>query len=90
MGDMQNLVMVMPYQAYIRKAQAEGFRIHAIWDPAEAGRLFGAQAAQYLRDVEALADGFRLVDFTDHAAYADAIHAAVRETDADHVWHAGS
>lgn len=67
MGDMQNLVMVMPYQAYIRKAQAEGFRIHAIWDPAEAERLFGAQAAHYLRDVEALADGFRLVDFTDHA-----------------------
>ena len=24
---MPNLVMVMPYQAYIRKAQAEGFRI---------------------------------------------------------------
>ena len=87
---MPNLVMVMPYQAYIRKAQAEGFRIHAIWDPAEAERLFGAQAAQYLRDVEAVADGFRLVDFTDHAAYADAIRAAVRETDADHVWHVGS
>jgi hypothetical protein len=87
---MPNLVMVMPYQAYIRKAQAEGFRIHAIWDPAEAERLFGAEAAQYLRDVEAFADGFRLVDFTDHAAYADAIRAAVRETDADHVWHVGS
>ena len=65
---MPNLVMVMPYQAYIRKAQAEGFQIDAIWDPAEAERLFGAQAAQYLRDVEALADGFRLVDFADHAA----------------------
>ena len=87
---MPNLVMVMPYQAYIRKAQAEGFRIHAIWDPAEAERLFGTQAPQYLRDVEALADGFRLVDFTDRAAYADAIRAAVRETDADHVWHVGS
>ena len=62
---MPNLVMVMPYQAYIRRAQAEGFRIHAIWDPAEADRLFGTQAAQYLRDVEILADGFRLVDFTD-------------------------
>ena len=75
---------------YVRKAQAKGFRIHAIWDPAEAERLFGAQAAQYLRDVEALADGFRLVDFTDHATYADAIRAAVRETNADHVWHVGS
>jgi biotin carboxylase len=87
---MPNLVMVMPYQAYIRKAQAEGFRIHAIWDPAEAGRLFGARAPQYLQDVAALADGFRLVDFTDTAAYADAIRAAVRETEADHVWHVGS
>jgi biotin carboxylase len=90
MGDMQNLVMVMPYQAYIRKAQAEGFRIHAIWDTAEAERLFGAQAAHYLRDVEALADSFRLVDFSDEAAYADAIRAAVQETDADHVWHVGN
>jgi cysteine synthase A len=87
---MPNLVMVMPYQAYIEKAQAEGFRIHAIWDPAEAGRLFGAQAPAYLRKVEALADGFRLVDFTDSAAYAGAIRAAVRETGADHVWHVGS
>src|ERR687889_566833 len=69
---MPNLVMVMPYQAYIKRAQAEGFRIHAIWDPAEADRLFGTQAAQYLRNVETLADGFRLVDFTDRAAYADA------------------
>ena len=34
---MTNLVMVMPYQAYIRKAQAEGFRIHAIWDPPPGG-----------------------------------------------------
>jgi hypothetical protein len=61
---------------YIRKAQTKGFRIHAIWDPAEAERLFGAQTAQYLRDVEALGNGFQLVDFTDHAAYADAIRAA--------------
>jgi hypothetical protein len=77
-------------QTYVRKAKAEGFRIHANWDPAEAERLFGSQAAQYLRDVEALADGFRLVDSADHAAYADSIRAAVRETDADHVWHVGS
>src|SRR4051812_40858077 len=77
---MSNLVMVMPYQAYIRKAQNEGFRITAIWDPAEAHRLYGAPASQYLRDVEALADGFRLVDFTDRPAYAEAIRAAVRES----------
>lgn len=86
---MPNLVMVMPYRAYIRKAQAEGFRISAIWDQAVAGQLYGSQASQYLRDVKALADGFRLVDFTDRTAYARAIRAAAREFDADHVWHVG-
>jgi biotin carboxylase len=86
---MPNLVMVMPYRAYLEKARGEGFRISAIWDPAVACRLYGAQASRYLEDVEALADGFRLVDFTDHAAYAEAIRAAVRENDADHVWHLG-
>jgi predicted ATP-grasp superfamily ATP-dependent carboligase len=86
---MPNLVMVMPYLAYIAKAQGEGFRVSAIWDPAVAGRLYGARAPAYLRDVEALADDFRLVDFTDCAAYAGAIRAAVREFDADHVWHVG-
>jgi biotin carboxylase len=86
-----NLVMVMPYKAYIRKAQAEGFRISAIWDPAEADRLYGrAEAPEYLKEVAALADDFRLVDFTDRAAYADAIRAAVTEFGADHVWHVGS
>jgi hypothetical protein len=87
---MPNLVMVMPYQAYLGKARAEGFRITAIWDPAEAARLFGAGAPAYLEEVEALADGLRLVDFTDRAAYAGAIREAVRETGAEHVWHVGS
>ncbi|RSD13989.1 ATP-grasp domain-containing protein [Amycolatopsis eburnea] len=85
---MPNLVMVMPYQAYLRKAQDEGFRITAIWDPAEAGRLFGAQAPEYLREVEAQADGFHLTDFTDSAAYAQTIRDAA--ADADFVWHVGS
>jgi cysteine synthase A len=88
-NDMPNLVMVMPYRAYLDKAKDEGFRISAIWDPAVAGRLYGARTAEYLRDVAALTDGFRLVDFTDRAAYADAIRAAVREAAADHVWHVG-
>ncbi|WP_329056048.1 ATP-grasp domain-containing protein [Amycolatopsis sp. NBC_01488] len=87
---MPNLVMVMPYQAYLAKARAEGFRITAIWDPAEAGRLFGADAPAYLKEVEAHADGLRLVDFTDRVAYEGAIRDAVRETGAEHVWHVGS
>jgi cysteine synthase A len=87
---MANLVMVMPYQAYLAKAQAEGFRVTALWDVTEARRLFGAGAPEYLRQVEALADGFRLVDFADRASYADAIRTAARDTGADHVWHVGS
>ena len=86
---MPNLVMVMPYRAYIGKARAEGFRISAIWDSAVAQRLYGAQAEQYLLDVKALADDFRLVDFADRAAYADVIREAVVAFDADHVWHVG-
>lgn len=86
---MPNLVMVMPYQAFIAKAQAEGFRISAIWDPAVARRLYGDQAAAYLAEVEARADGFRLTDFTDPAGYAQAIRTACHELDADHVWHVG-
>lgn len=86
---MPNLVMVMPYRAFIGKARSEGFRISAIWDPAVADRLYGAHATRYLQDVRAQADDFRLVDFTDHAAYTEAIRAAVREFEADHVWHTG-
>ncbi|MGK3204497.1 ATP-grasp domain-containing protein [Amycolatopsis sp. MEPSY49] len=87
---MPNLVMVMPYKAYLGKARAEGFRITAIWDPAEATRLFGADAPAYLKEVESLAESLWLVDFTDRAAYAEAIRAAVRDTGAGHVWHVGS
>lgn len=87
---MPNLVMVMPYQAYLGKARAEGFRITAIWDPAEATRLFGADAPAYLKEVESLAESLWLVDFTDRAAYAEAIRAAVRDTGAGQVWHVGS
>lgn len=86
---MPNLVMVMPYKAYVGKARDEGFRISAIWDRAVADRLYGARAGEYLDDVATLADGFRLADFTDGPAYADAIRAAAREIDADHVWHVG-
>jgi len=86
---MPNLVMVMPYRAFIRKAQSEGFRIYAIWDRAVADRLYGAEAADYLDQVRDMADGFRMTDFTDPRAYATAIREAVKEFEADHVWHVG-
>ncbi len=86
---MSNLVMVMPYRAYIAKAHQEGFRISAIWDRAVADRLHGSRAGAYLADVQAQVEEFRLVDFTDRTAYAEAIRAAVREFNADYVWHLG-
>jgi hypothetical protein len=61
---------------HIGKAQAEGFRIHAIWETAEAGRLFGAQAAHYLRDVE---HGLVILTGSEDAAQALARADRVRE-----------
>ncbi len=86
---MSNLVMVMPYRAYIAKAHAEGFRISAIWDRAVANWLYGAEAEAYLAEVRSMVAQFRLVDFTDRAAYAEAIRTAAQEFDADYVWHLG-
>lgn len=86
---MSNLVMVMPYLAYIAKARQEGFRISAIWDRAVADRLYGSRAGAYLADVQAQVEHFQLVDFTDRTAYAEAIRAAVQEFDAEYVWHLG-
>lgn len=86
---MSNLVMVMPYRAYIAKAHQEGFRISAIWDRAVADWLYGSEAGAYLDYVQTQVEGFWLVDFTDRAAYAEAIRAAVREFDPEYVWHLG-
>jgi len=86
---MPNLVMVMPYRAYIAKAQQEGFRISAIWDRAVADHLYGSETEAYLAEVQSMVEQFRLVDFTDRTAYAEAIRTAVREFDAEYVWHLG-
>jgi hypothetical protein len=48
---------------HVRKAQAEGFGSHAIWDPVEAERLFGAPALARADRIDAswnLADAERL------------------------------
>lgn len=49
--DRPRLLMVMPYRQFVRKAQAEGFWVGAVWDP----RL---ESPDYLDDVRALADLF--------------------------------
>jgi len=52
-----------------------------------ARRLYGDHATEYLREVEALADDFRLTDFTDRTGYTETVRTACREFDADHLWH---
>ena len=47
------MATIFPMPTYMGKAPAEGFRIHAIWDPAEAERLFGTQACQWFGEVVA-------------------------------------
>ena len=67
---MPNLVMVMPYRAYIAKAHQEGFRISAIWDRAKSDRVYGSQDGAYLADVIVQVEHFGLVDVTDRVSYA--------------------
>lgn len=86
---MTNLVMVMPYRAYVAHARAEGFRVHAIWDPAVAQRIYGAGAQQYLADVAEHADGFDLVDFDDEQQFRDVVCRAVKDFEADYLYHVG-
>lgn len=64
---MSNLLMVMPYRAYLAKARAEGFRVGAVWDPKVATEIFGGLADRYLDDVRAQADAFWEADFADPA-----------------------
>ncbi|PPK65661.1 ATP-grasp domain-containing protein [Actinokineospora auranticolor] len=84
-----NLLMVMPYQAYLAKAKAEGFRLGAVWDSRAAYRIFGGLADRYLETVEAQVDGFWLTDFDDPVAYERALREAAEEFGADLLYHVG-
>ncbi len=86
---MTNLVMLMPYKAYVAHARAEGFRVYAIWDLAVAQRIYGAGAQQYLADLAERADEFVLADFDDEQGLREVVGKAVRDFDADHVYHVG-
>ncbi|MES5821049.1 ATP-grasp domain-containing protein [Streptomyces sp. RG80] len=76
------LLMVMPYRQFVRKAQAEGFWVGAIWDP----RL---ESPAYLDDVRELADVFVTADFRDE----ELLRRTVRETAEEHrasvIYHIG-
>ncbi|WP_306334504.1 ATP-grasp domain-containing protein [Streptomyces sp. KL118A] len=71
--DRPRLLMVMPYRQFVRKAQAEGFWVGAIWDP----RL---ETPDYLDDVRAAADLFVTVDFRDE----ELLRRTIREVAAEH------
>lgn len=86
---MTNLLMVMPYRAYLAKAKAKGLRIGAIWDRRVASGIFGERAEQYLRDVRARADAFWLADFDDPAGYQRVLRRAAKEFGADLLYHVG-
>jgi len=80
--DRPRLLMVMPYRQFVRKAQAEGFWVGAIWDP----RL---ESPEYLDDVRALADLFVTADFRD----AELLRRTLREVAQQHratvIYHIG-
>lgn len=86
---MSNLLMVMPYRAYLAKARAEGFRVGAVWDPKVAIEIFGGLADRYLDDVRAQADAFWEADFADPAGYEQVLREAAREFGADLICHVG-
>jgi biotin carboxylase len=85
----KNLLLVMPYRAYLGKAKAEGFRVGAVWDPKVAAGIFGGLAERYLADVRAGADAYWEADFDDPVAYERVLRTAAREFDADLLYHVG-
>ena len=86
---MSNLLMVMPYRAYLAKAKAEGFRVGAVWDPKVATEIFGGLADRYLDDVRAQADAYWEADFADAAGYERVLREAAREFGAELIHHVG-
>ncbi|MFF4268918.1 ATP-grasp domain-containing protein [Streptomyces sp. NPDC001536] len=76
------LLMVMPYRQFVRKAQAEGFWVGAIWDP----RL---ETPAYLDDVRALADVFVTADFRDEELLRRTIRETAQEHRASVIYHIG-
>lgn len=80
--DRPRLLMVMPYRQFVRKAQAEGFWVGAIWDP----RL---ESPEYLDDVRALADVFVTADFRDEELLRRTIREVAEEHRASVIYHIG-
>ncbi len=88
---MTNLVMVMPYKAFIIKAKQEGFRVCAIWDPSLSSVMPASPRdfPAYLTELRRLADAFLLTDFADQAEFRRVVTRAASEFAADYVYHVG-
>ncbi|MGW6023471.1 ATP-grasp domain-containing protein [Streptomyces sp. NPDC055099] len=80
--DRPRLLLVMPYRQFVRKAQAAGFWVGAIWDP----RL---QTPEYLDDVHALADLFVTTDFQDPVLLRHTIREVARQHHVPLIYHIG-
>ncbi|MGW1066376.1 ATP-grasp domain-containing protein [Streptomyces aureus] len=76
------LLMVMPYRQFVRKAQAAGFWVGAIWDPV-------LESPDYLDDVRELADLYVTADFGDQELLRETLRAVAREHDASLIYHLG-
>ncbi|MFE4699742.1 ATP-grasp domain-containing protein [Streptomyces sp. NPDC056738] len=76
------LLMVMPYRQFVRKAQAAGFWVGAVWDP----RL---ESPEYLDDVRELADLYVTADFRDEEALRGTIRSVAREHHVSLIYHLG-
>ncbi|MCT9933582.1 ATP-grasp domain-containing protein [Planotetraspora sp. A-T 1434] len=79
---MTRILMLMPYQQYVRKAVAEGFRVYAIWDPSY-------ESPAYLDAVAAHAEELILADFSDVAGLRRLVAETARRHDVAHVLHLG-
>jgi biotin carboxylase len=88
---MPNLVMVMPYKAYLLAARQEGFRVCAIWDPSLSSVMPTSPSdfPAYLEELRGIADEFILTDFADEPGFAEVIRRAAKDFDADLIYHVG-
>ncbi|GAB3513070.1 ATP-grasp domain-containing protein [Phytohabitans suffuscus] len=78
----KRLLMVTPYVQFVHKAQAEGFWVAAIWDPAQ-------ESADYLQSVREAADAFELTDFRDDAGLRKAIRETAHRHGVSSIYHIG-
>ena len=79
---MNRILLVMPYEQYVRQAQEAGFWVVAVWDPKLA-------TDDYLAQVESRSDAFVLVDFDDRDAFGQVLRETARRYDVRWIYHIG-